>query len=359
MSVSVTTRTDALSVEAVEHRRAFREYVLNEAEPWHRQHLARLYALWDQWNERFYRAALEPPYLLLAEPSNPRRLGDCALWSGFGGRSQIRIRPSLLTGTHPRSGRSGRRPRSGSSSPPTCCCTSRSTSSTRRSPAGATTPTTGTARRSPRPRTGSAPISGCRRSAPARSAALTAIGLAALSGPTTCVRLTSTGTRTASRPEPAVSQLMGTLTGSFAVRSSSRPINWLRLSNASAEAEIDRLIDDLPAVCRWRPHSEYPAVPMDEVGPRALKQPGSPEWCRQTVAYLRRRMVHVESDWRQADEVLDETRPGARLGEDSRGQAIRELGRDAQGGDQPSAPTGGVLVLFDDRARVGMEAPAS
>jgi hypothetical protein len=85
----------------VQHRRAFREFALAEAEPWHREHLTRLYTIWDEFNDRFYAGRLEPPYLLLSVPSNPRRLGDCGIWSGFGGRSQIRIRPSLLDGTHP------------------------------------------------------------------------------------------------------------------------------------------------------------------------------------------------------------------------------------------------------------------
>jgi hypothetical protein len=41
------------------------------------------------------------PYLLLTQPSNPRRLGDAGLISGFGGRSQIRIWGSLIRQTHP------------------------------------------------------------------------------------------------------------------------------------------------------------------------------------------------------------------------------------------------------------------
>jgi hypothetical protein len=90
-----------LPAEALQHRRAFREYVLNRAVPWHRQHLTRLYALWDDWNVSHFGGRLAPPYILLNEPSNPRRFGDCYKVSGFGGISQIRLRPSLLAGTHP------------------------------------------------------------------------------------------------------------------------------------------------------------------------------------------------------------------------------------------------------------------
>jgi hypothetical protein len=35
------------------------------------------------------------------EPSAPNVYGDCSAVSGFGGKLGIRIRPSLLTGTHP------------------------------------------------------------------------------------------------------------------------------------------------------------------------------------------------------------------------------------------------------------------
>jgi hypothetical protein len=87
---------------AIEHRMEFRQYVLNEASAWHRKHLARMYDLWDQWNVEFFSSLMKPPYILLAEPSIPQALGDCAVISGFGGNSQIRIRPSLITGSHPK-----------------------------------------------------------------------------------------------------------------------------------------------------------------------------------------------------------------------------------------------------------------
>ena len=79
----------------------FMHYVMNDAEPWHREHLGRLYADWDRYNEAYFGGVMVPAHILLSEPSNPRRLGDCGTVSGFGAKSQIRIRPSLLTGTHP------------------------------------------------------------------------------------------------------------------------------------------------------------------------------------------------------------------------------------------------------------------
>ena len=77
------------------------DFVLDQAEAWHRQHLGRLYALWDTWNAAYFAGQLVPPYVLLTPPESPRALGDCASISSFGGRCQIRVRPSLLLGTHP------------------------------------------------------------------------------------------------------------------------------------------------------------------------------------------------------------------------------------------------------------------
>ncbi len=43
-----------------------------------------------------------------------------------------------------------------------------------------------------------------------------------------------------------------------------------------------------------------------QAGPRQLKEPGSPEWCWQTVYYLKDCMRHVSEEWRQAEQVLED-----------------------------------------------------
>ncbi|MBI4701991.1 MAG: hypothetical protein HY744_12710 [Deltaproteobacteria bacterium] len=92
---------DPLGAHDVEHREDFRRFVVEDAEPWHREQLGRLYQLWAQGNAAYFDGALVPPYILLTEPAGPRTYVDCGAVSGFGGRSQNRIRPSLLAGTHP------------------------------------------------------------------------------------------------------------------------------------------------------------------------------------------------------------------------------------------------------------------
>jgi hypothetical protein len=92
---------DELRKADVVHRQAYQQFVLLEARPWYQQHLSRLYLLWSKWNQEYFSSALVTPYVLFAEPSSPQRLGDYSRVSGFGGHGQVRLRPSLLTGSHP------------------------------------------------------------------------------------------------------------------------------------------------------------------------------------------------------------------------------------------------------------------
>ncbi len=90
-----------LSEHDVALREQIRRYILEHSEPWHREHLGKLTELWEEHNHTHFAGEMVVPVILLSEPSNPRRLGDCGPVSGMGCRSQIRLRPSLLTGTHP------------------------------------------------------------------------------------------------------------------------------------------------------------------------------------------------------------------------------------------------------------------
>src|SRR5262245_16322328 len=98
LSPLVGTTLDSASIQ---HRLDFVQYVLEKAEPWYRAHLTKLYTHWRDWNAQFFDGQMAEPYLMLSTPKIPRALGDCGPISGFGGKSQIRIRRSLLEGTHP------------------------------------------------------------------------------------------------------------------------------------------------------------------------------------------------------------------------------------------------------------------
>ncbi len=91
-----------LSPEDVSHREDYWDFIKRHSAPWHQQHLLRIVDLWEEWNREYFESKLVLPYILLLEPAASNVLGDCSSVSGFGGRSQIRLRPSLLLGTHPK-----------------------------------------------------------------------------------------------------------------------------------------------------------------------------------------------------------------------------------------------------------------
>lgn len=92
--------TSTLSAADAQHREAFKQFVVESAEPWHREHLGTLYERWAEWNDLFFAGSMVAPYILFSVTNYTGALGDYSTVSGFGGRGQIRIRESLLTGTH-------------------------------------------------------------------------------------------------------------------------------------------------------------------------------------------------------------------------------------------------------------------
>lgn len=87
---------------AVAHREQCWDFILHDAAPWHREHLTKLARLWDHWNRIFFDEAFKTrPHILLASTCNPDAYGDYSRTGGWGGKAQIRIRESLLRGTHP------------------------------------------------------------------------------------------------------------------------------------------------------------------------------------------------------------------------------------------------------------------
>lgn len=93
----MTTRAHPVSPDAAlaAHRDEFAEFLASaDADTrW-------LLDLFTGYNRDHFAGELVAPYLLLAEPSAPQVHGDCVR-DAYGLRGRIRIRPSLLAGTHP------------------------------------------------------------------------------------------------------------------------------------------------------------------------------------------------------------------------------------------------------------------
>jgi hypothetical protein len=114
---SVTASSDIrphdLPAAVAEHRTDYWTWVDNHADKRLRADLLELRDHWRDCNERFFDGRMHLPYITLTEPSNPRRDAQCCPESSWGSRLEIRLRQSLLVGTHPmmltrRAGRVGR-----------------------------------------------------------------------------------------------------------------------------------------------------------------------------------------------------------------------------------------------------------
>jgi hypothetical protein len=74
---------------------------VDEAEGQRATWLRRLLEVWADANARWYASVLTQPVVLLTPPSGVRVYGDTATVGSYGEPTEIRIRPSLLEGTHP------------------------------------------------------------------------------------------------------------------------------------------------------------------------------------------------------------------------------------------------------------------
>jgi hypothetical protein len=84
------------------HREQCWDFILKNASPYHRENLTKFGLLWDVWNPEYFNGEFKArPHILLATPCIPNVLGDYSRTGGWGGKAQIRIRRSLLDGTHP------------------------------------------------------------------------------------------------------------------------------------------------------------------------------------------------------------------------------------------------------------------
>ena len=61
---------------------------------------ARLYDLWEEWNEEFFEGRMVPALVQLTDPGQTHCYGSCSTYSGLAGiRSSIKLRSSILDGT--------------------------------------------------------------------------------------------------------------------------------------------------------------------------------------------------------------------------------------------------------------------
>lgn len=106
MSAIVTARAaivpNGLPESITGHRADYWTWVEDHADSATRGVLLTLRDHWRECNERYFGRLMVEPYITLTEPSAPQVFGQCCSVSSWGSRLEIRIRPSLLDGTHPK-----------------------------------------------------------------------------------------------------------------------------------------------------------------------------------------------------------------------------------------------------------------
>lgn len=83
------------------HRADYWTWIEANSVPAMRDVLLRLRGHWHEVTAKHFGDAMAEPYITLTEPSKPSLLGQCCPVSSWGSRLEIRLRPSLLDGTHP------------------------------------------------------------------------------------------------------------------------------------------------------------------------------------------------------------------------------------------------------------------
>ncbi len=95
----VTTSHDTTDNETTLRHQIF-DYAVSVAEGPYKAFLPRLNTAWKEYNDRFFNGELTPAFILISPPSSSKAEGDCSPWSGYGGKLQIRLRPSIIDGSY-------------------------------------------------------------------------------------------------------------------------------------------------------------------------------------------------------------------------------------------------------------------
>ena len=95
----VTTSHDTADNETTLRHQIF-NYAVSVAEGPYKEFLPRLNTAWSEYNDRFFNGELTPAFILISPPSSSKAEGDCSHWSGYGGKLQIRLRPSIIDGSY-------------------------------------------------------------------------------------------------------------------------------------------------------------------------------------------------------------------------------------------------------------------
>ena len=83
-------------------RKQIHDYSINKADGPYKDFIRGLGKAFDEFNALYFDNSLTPAHIAITQPDSRHALADCSVFSGHGGTHQIRIKRSLIEGTHKR-----------------------------------------------------------------------------------------------------------------------------------------------------------------------------------------------------------------------------------------------------------------
>lgn len=83
-------------------RKHIHDYSINQAEGPYKDFIRGLGKAFDEFNALYFDNSLTPAHIAITQPNSRHALADCSVFSGHGGKHQIRIKESVIDGTHNR-----------------------------------------------------------------------------------------------------------------------------------------------------------------------------------------------------------------------------------------------------------------
>lgn len=81
-------------------RKQIFDYAISQADGPYKEFIPKINQTWSEYNDLYFDGSLTPAYIAITTPRVAKALADCSLWSSYGGKHQIRIRESVIDGTH-------------------------------------------------------------------------------------------------------------------------------------------------------------------------------------------------------------------------------------------------------------------
>ena len=83
-------------------RKQIHDYSINKADGPYKDFIRGLGKAFDEFNALYFDNSLTPAHIAITQPASRHAVADCSLWSGHGGKHQIRIRENVIEGTNKR-----------------------------------------------------------------------------------------------------------------------------------------------------------------------------------------------------------------------------------------------------------------